>query len=246
MSIWELLKYPGVMPVLLIYNYVMLLAYTFTAVFPVTQYTPVKLGGFGFSPGYIAASTGLNGISQAIWLLLVFPFLHKRIGTGGLLSLCAVAWPVLFAAFPVSNFLLRHGQTTLFWATVPPMLAFFCGVSMAFSKYSLVFIPDDANVHISLCTTCTQRHLALSRDSWNHKRYCACGSKRSSICCSCGCDEFVCHWCQISHPRWSAILALPGHPGVWALCSLAIPPSQGKRRCKVQVIERRCMIDDLE
>jgi hypothetical protein len=137
MSTRELIKYPGVASVLLVYNYVMLLAYTFTAVFPVTQYIPVDLGGFGFSSGQIALCTGLNGVSQAIWLLVAFPILHKRFGTGRLLGLCALAWPLLFAAFPIYSLLLQHGETTIFWATAPPMLALFSGVAMAFSKNSL-------------------------------------------------------------------------------------------------------------
>jgi hypothetical protein len=136
MSTWKLIKYPGVTPVLLIYNYVSLMAYTFTAVFPVTQYTPIDLGGLGFSPGLIAACTGLNGASQAAWLLLVFPFLHKRVGTGKVLWMCAIAWPILFAAAPVLNLFLRHGLRTLFWSTGPPFIVLFSGVSMAFSKSS--------------------------------------------------------------------------------------------------------------
>jgi len=96
MSTWELVKYPGVMRVLVVYNYVMLMAFTFTAVFPVAQYTPISMGGLGFTTELIAACTALNGASQAAWLLIAFPLLHKRIGTGRVLWLCASAWPVLF------------------------------------------------------------------------------------------------------------------------------------------------------
>ena len=139
MSIWELIKHPGVTPVLVIYNYVMLLAFTFTAVFPVAQYTPVELGGLGFTPGLIAACTGLNGASQAAWLLIVFPILHKRFGTGRVLWLCAFAWPVLFILAPGYNLLLRYGQNVIFWATAPPLVVLASGVSMAFSELTLKF-----------------------------------------------------------------------------------------------------------
>ena len=134
MSTWELINRPGVMRVLVVYNYVMLMAFTFTAVFPVAQYTPVKLGGLGFTAELIAACTALNGVSQAAWLLIVFPALHKRVGTGYVLYLCASVWPLLFIVGPVYNFLLRHGHTTIFWATGPPLLVLASGVSMAFSK----------------------------------------------------------------------------------------------------------------
>jgi hypothetical protein len=134
MSTRELIKYPGVMRVLVVYNYVMLMAFTFTAVFPVAQYTPIDMGGLGFTTELIAACTALNGASQAAWLLIVFPILHKRIGTGRVLWLCASAWPVLFVVGPVYNILLRYGHTTVFWATGPPIIVLASGVSMAFSK----------------------------------------------------------------------------------------------------------------
>jgi hypothetical protein len=112
----------------------MLLAFTFTAVFPVAQYTPISLGGLEFSAGFIAACTALNGASQAVWLLVVFPVLHKRLGTGRLLMCCAVVWPVLFAAAPFENAVLRYvGRGAVFWATGTPVLVLGSGVSMAFS-----------------------------------------------------------------------------------------------------------------
>ena len=139
MSAWQIIRYPGVVPVLLIYNYVMLLAYTFTATNPVFQYTPVRLGGLGFSPELIAAFTGVSGASQAAWLLLVFPFLHKRVGTGRLLWWCACAYPLFFVVNPLYNIVLWHGKKVLFWATAPPVLVLGSGVAMSFSKY--LFIP---------------------------------------------------------------------------------------------------------
>jgi len=151
MSIWELVKYPGVTPVLVIYNYVMLLAFTFTAVFPVAQYTPVDLGGLGFSPGLIAACTGLNGASQAAWLLIIFPILQKRLGTGRVLWLCATAWPVLFVLAPLYNFLLRHGQNVIFWTTAPPLVVLASGVAMAFTSVQLA-LNDISPSHETLGT----------------------------------------------------------------------------------------------
>jgi hypothetical protein len=47
MSTWELLKHPGIPQVLITYNYVMLLAFAFTAAYPVFLYEPVRLGGIG-------------------------------------------------------------------------------------------------------------------------------------------------------------------------------------------------------
>ena len=137
MSTWKLFKYPGVARVVLIYNYVMLLAFTFTAVNPVYLYTPVRLGGLGFSPELIAGVTALAGASQALWLLLVFPRLHKSVGTGRVLFYCACVWPVFFASTVVFNILLRHHLRAAFWATAPVTLVIGSGVAMAFSTFLL-------------------------------------------------------------------------------------------------------------
>jgi hypothetical protein len=137
MSTWELFQSPGVARVILIYNYVLLLAFTYTAVTPVFYYTPVRLGGVGFSPQLIAAVTALAGASQATWLLLVFPPLHKRIGTGRILQYCALVWPFFFASYVLFNTLLRHNLRAVFWATGPLTLMAGSGIAMAFSKSPL-------------------------------------------------------------------------------------------------------------
>ncbi|KAH7392953.1 major facilitator superfamily domain-containing protein [Pyrenochaeta sp. MPI-SDFR-AT-0127] len=151
MSAWQLIKYPGVSQVLLIYNYVMLLAFTFTAVNPVFLYTPIRLGGIGFSPELIAAFTALAGASQAAWLLLVFPPVHKRVGTGRILWICAFVWPVFFAVNPLYNLLLWNGKKIFFWATAPPILVLGSGVAMAFTAVQLA-LNDIAPSHETLGT----------------------------------------------------------------------------------------------
>jgi hypothetical protein len=146
MTMWELVNAPGVARVILIFEYVGVLAFTFTAVNPVNLYTPVYLGGIGFSPELIGAVIGFSGLSQAAWLLLVFPPLHKRIGTGQVLRLTAWAWPVFFAVNPLFNLLLRHGQEIAFWVIAPPTLALGSGVAMAFTAVQLA-INDIAPSH---------------------------------------------------------------------------------------------------
>jgi hypothetical protein len=117
----------------------MMLAFTYTAVNPVFLYTPVRLGGIGLTPELIAAFTALAGAAQAAWLLLVFPRLHKRVGTGGVLFYCACVWPVFFASSVVFNTLLRHNFKAAFWATAPPTLVLGSGVAMAFGGFTLAY-----------------------------------------------------------------------------------------------------------
>jgi len=103
---------------------------------PLFWFTPVQLGGFGFSPPQISIFLAAVGISQAIWLLLIFPPLQHKFGTGGVLRGCCFCWPFLFALAPVCSELLRRDWTVAFWILAPISQIAGSGVSMAFSKLS--------------------------------------------------------------------------------------------------------------
>ena len=105
-----------------------------TTVIPVFFFTDVALGGYGFTPLQISLFITLGGLSQSIWLLLVFPPLQKRIGTGGVLRACAVVWPILFFMVAAGNMFLRRGWNITFWIVAPTSLVIGSGVAMAFSK----------------------------------------------------------------------------------------------------------------
>ncbi|CAK7274045.1 hypothetical protein SEPCBS119000_005969 [Sporothrix epigloea] len=137
-SAWALFQAPGVSIVLYVYAHVMLLAFSYTALVPVFWFTPVSLGGLGFTPGQIAGMMGLAGAGQALWLLLVFPPLHHRVGTNGVMRLCANAYPLFMAVSPLASLLLRVWDArTLFWCFLPPILVVGSGVSMCFTAVQL-------------------------------------------------------------------------------------------------------------
>lgn len=139
-STWALLRSSGVAIVLYNYGHVMLLAYAYTAVVPVFWFTPPQLGGLGFSPLQISLFMGLTGLSQAIWLLAVFPPLQRRLGTNGVMRACGIAYPFFMAVMPLFNAVLRIGtpaSQTLFWILVPVCLSLGPGVSMAFTAAQL-------------------------------------------------------------------------------------------------------------
>ncbi|KAF3174004.1 hypothetical protein EYR41_004311 [Orbilia oligospora] len=137
MSTWELIKAPGVALVLYTSQHIALLAFAYTAVAPVFWYTSIALGGLGLSPLQISLFMGLNGLSQAVWLLLVFPPLQSRIGTNGVLRVCAIAYPAFLAIPPLLNILLRGGFTLTFWISAPILMALGCGVAMSFTAIQL-------------------------------------------------------------------------------------------------------------
>lgn len=137
MSTSEVLNSPGVPFVLYLFGHTMLLALAYTAVAPVFLFTRVEKGGFDFSPRWISYYLAVAGGSQALWMLLVFPPLQRTIGTGNLMRVCAVAWPLMMASFPILNEFLRHGWKTAFWIVGPISIVVGSGVSMAFGKHSI-------------------------------------------------------------------------------------------------------------
>ncbi|KAJ5951351.1 uncharacterized protein N7479_009764 [Penicillium vulpinum] len=140
LSTWQLLRSPGVGMVLYAYGHIMILAFAYTAIIPVFWFTPVHLGGYSFTTLQISLMMGLNGAAQATWLLLVFPPLQKRIGSNGVIRLCAFIFPLFFLCCPLGNVLLRmgtDGSVKAFWILLPTGLAIGCGVSMSYTAIQL-------------------------------------------------------------------------------------------------------------
>jgi hypothetical protein len=81
----------------------------------------------------------IGGFSQALWILLVFPRLQRRIGTGGVLRVCAIAWPICFSLNPIANVVLKKGFFTVFKFLAPVVLVLGSGCSMAFSRLSSIY-----------------------------------------------------------------------------------------------------------
>ena len=133
LSTWEVLKSPGVPTVLSIYGHVAVLGLMFTALLPVFMYTSVPTGGFGFSDPQIALFMAIGGGSQALWMLIAFPTLQKRLGTGAVLRGCAIGWVLYTAAFPILNEFLRARWTLAFWIVGPIAVFLGSGVAMAYT-----------------------------------------------------------------------------------------------------------------
>ncbi|KAF9871187.1 major facilitator superfamily transporter [Colletotrichum karsti] len=142
LTIAELVKSPGVGIVLYCYGHVMLVAFAYTAIAPLFYFTAVELGGFGFSYMQISLMMAVNGIAQALWLLVIFPPLQHRIGTNGVMRACAYVYPLFFFICPLGNLVLKAGThnssaITFFWIFAPIALALGSGVSMSFTGIQL-------------------------------------------------------------------------------------------------------------
>lgn len=136
-STWELLKTPGVGIVLYVFAHVMLLAFAYTAIIPVFWFTSVELGGLQFTKFQIGLFMALTGVSQAFWLLVVFPPLQHRLGTNGVMRLCANLYPFFLGTNALLNVLRRAGFDAVFWVAAPCFLAIGPGVSMSFTAVQL-------------------------------------------------------------------------------------------------------------
>ena len=137
MSTWNILNHSGVGMVIYILGHASFLGVAYTAVAPVFWFEPVYLGGFGFSPRFISVFLALGGFAQALWLLLAFPPLQKRYGTGGVLRACTIAWPIFFLENPILNILLKHGWKLAFWIIGITSQLVASGVAMAFIAVQL-------------------------------------------------------------------------------------------------------------
>ncbi|KND86769.1 putative peptide/nitrate transporter [Tolypocladium ophioglossoides CBS 100239] len=163
MTIWQLTKAPGVGIVLWTYGHVMALAFAFTAILPIALFTPVSLGGIGCSSFQISIYMAVQGGSQALRLLLAFPMLQRRMGTKGVLRMCALGYPMFFAGYIVMNSLLRRGgEASMVWIWIVGSIVAFIGpgVSMAFTGVQLALNDVSPNPNLlgtlnALALTCT-------------------------------------------------------------------------------------------
>ncbi|KAK5989833.1 Efflux pump azaK [Cladobotryum mycophilum] len=150
-SIFELLKAPGVAIVIWVYTHFMLLAFAFTAILPVVLFTPIEIGGVGFSSFQISVYMAIQGASQALWLILAFPFIQRRWGTKSVLIICGTVYPIFFAGFILINSLLRIGsESALAWSWVIGFVVAVIGpgVSMAFTGVQLAVNDVSPNPHV--------------------------------------------------------------------------------------------------
>ncbi|KAH8705243.1 major facilitator superfamily domain-containing protein [Talaromyces proteolyticus] len=137
MSTTEIIRSPGVSLVLFLNAFTILITLGYTAIIPVFYFTNPKFGGYGFREIQISAFMGIGGLSQAAWLIFVFPSLQRRIGTGGVLRACSVCLPFWFFLTPAANIFLRVGWETVFWVYAPVVVVVGSGVAMGFTAFQL-------------------------------------------------------------------------------------------------------------
>ncbi|KJX93931.1 major facilitator superfamily transporter like protein [Zymoseptoria brevis] len=138
MTTLQLLRSPGVSTALFSFGCTRFLSLANTAVLPVFLFTSIDKGGFGFSPQFISYFLAGWAACQALWTLVCFAPLKRRLGNARVMQLCSAGWPLLFASFAVLNEMLRHGHTTLFWTFLAVPLLLGGGIAMSFASAQLL------------------------------------------------------------------------------------------------------------
>jgi hypothetical protein len=118
---------------------------------------------------------GTIGFSQAFWMIVVFPPLHRKLGTVRLVRLCAVALPTRFVIMPVTLlFMRRHADEAAFWTCALCILVFSSGISTISSSTSSIFsslwITDESK---SCRSTPPKRSLSVAPRVGHTERHCA-------------------------------------------------------------------------
>ncbi|GCB19922.1 probable peptide/nitrate transporter At3g43790 [Aspergillus awamori] len=155
----KILRSQGVLSVLYIHGLSMMLAFAYTAVSPVFYFISPRLGGYGFSPFYISLFLGGSGIAQTIWLVLVYPPLHKRLGTGNILRGLCFVWIIFLAATVGASVLHRHGEMVAFWILAP--LALILGSSVAMQLTAMQLALDSVSPSPAALGTLNAMSLAI-------------------------------------------------------------------------------------
>ena len=65
-------------------------------------------------------------------MLVLFPPLQRRFGTGNVMRIAAVGWPITMVLFPILNEFRRYGYNTAFFAAGTPLIVLSTGVCMSY------------------------------------------------------------------------------------------------------------------
>ena len=114
-------------------------------VLPLFLYTPVRLGGLGFSEIQIGKALSGQAISTAIIQLSFFPPLQARLGTVGTFRVGAVFYPLACVMFPLTSYIARHehlssngSDRTWTWIALAVQIGMLCIANLVYSCNMLI------------------------------------------------------------------------------------------------------------
>ncbi|EIN05792.1 MFS general substrate transporter [Punctularia strigosozonata HHB-11173 SS5] len=142
----ELLTHPPLRAVLIAGVVMAFLASAFNAVFVLFCYTPVRIGGLGFSPSEIGRALAISGSTSAVMKLFLMPYLLQRFHILSLYTFTLRTWPITFLLFPLLNYIAQESagaHTALLWAAVTLVAVMSRIGTLAFS-ISMILVRETA------------------------------------------------------------------------------------------------------
>ena len=181
----------------------------------------------------------LGGFSQAVWLLLAFPPLQRRFGTGGVLRGCAVVWPIDFFLVALGNKFLRLDWDLTFWIIAPITVVMGSGVAMAFSKLTFLRFSSLLNdslliMYKSCCTACAQRCLAIAIHARNIECLCSCANQWYQSCGPCRFCKSFCIWSKNASTRRVSCVACADNIRPCTHPYYEMATGEGRRETQIQ------------
>lgn len=133
LSALELLRDPIIWPLMYSFALMSLEAISYQALLPIFFFTPVHLGGLGFSEAQIGSALSLRGIATIGVQLFAFPALVTRVGATRLFRILIALYIPTFVLLPLLNVLARLHGGALEWAGVAAVLLLGAVSNMAFA-----------------------------------------------------------------------------------------------------------------
>lgn len=124
-------------------NYAMLAATSITnlGVLPLFLYTPVRLGGIGFTTAQIGKALSGQAIATSCVQVFLFPVIHRRLGTVASYRLAVIFYPLGFLCYPLTRLAAAHragGDNTWVWISLAVQLGCLSLANMAYTANMLV------------------------------------------------------------------------------------------------------------
>jgi len=112
------------------------------ALIPLIWSTPVEFGGLNFRPVSIGSWMSVYGCMNGFFQFAIFPHVIERFGLRPVLIVSVAVYTVIFAMFPLENFMLRRtigGPNMTIWPLVLLQLGLLSIHKMGFGKFPPIF-----------------------------------------------------------------------------------------------------------
>jgi hypothetical protein len=128
---------PHINAIMVSFGLLSLMGTSVNAIVPLFCFTPIEIGGLGFSPTLIGRAMSARAVFTIIVQLLAFPTLQRRIGTIKMYKWLMLFWIPAFGGLPLTNAFARLQWNVAVWLCLGVSLM--CGsiANMAFGMSHL-------------------------------------------------------------------------------------------------------------